>query len=809
MRSFPVIFRLLFTALACFPALAQAEVIPGMYRIEGQHSTRGKYFGELELRPAADGSMDATHVITYPDFKHDGLAVQEVWTGKAVDASRGNVHLIFSLRQQDFIKRLGKEERTAASAINLELRILLDSLNQPRGSYGANFSGYRQHISYRGPVGPAPLYFTDRTIHATNSPVTGLKRKAVDRLFKKYQNDEYVKQFEGRDEYKKGVHYMVHDRTDFAFYSQNPGVVRVANKIVDGISLVESVVRRNAFALTLEEKGQGYERDMVRHINEAGMYSPAHFSPEGKFESMGTDGDSTLWTGVYVAAQAFHYQATRDPAALEKMKKSLRALMTLVEITGDPKQFARTLEIFDPNKALTPGWHRGTGRFEHLNWFEGGNNDMFKGIVYGMLSAWDALPANEAALREEMRALSYKINDLEIPNDKVWNKPLSQGMVALFTGDPIEREKYLRTYDDPRTALSELKVNDTFYFAGITDWSGLHLSTISFINAIILADKLGANDIAGTLRERYFEAWKTVRETDRHFMTITLKAFAAAAVPQDYQPDFTARLDNAIWGLREIPYPRPRYEVEWDHSIKPEWCISPFPRLPWKFLADDPPPPSFGYQGVMAYPVFESHAFSSNYIWKDTAFPFRQSAAATEEYGGVDYIHWYWLARKIGMIPQAELTVPSEKPPVVVPPPPAPPISPPLPPVPGPVVPPPPAPPAPLLYGFLGDGTAQRFVEKKFEWGLPSGQVPAGARIFKVRLVSNKEKTKMVAFSVVFADNAEERTLSGLMDDLHPGQVKEVDLEGRPLREVKLRTDQVSWRDKPGEFRVELGYRYP
>src|SRR5690349_4837541 len=56
----------------------------GIWFLQGTSSTRGPYNGELELRPASDGTFDVTRVVTYINYFYEGLRVQEVWTGKAV-----------------------------------------------------------------------------------------------------------------------------------------------------------------------------------------------------------------------------------------------------------------------------------------------------------------------------------------------------------------------------------------------------------------------------------------------------------------------------------------------------------------------------------------------------------------------------------------------------------------------------------------------------------------------------------------------------------------------------------------------------
>src|ERR1700759_68640 len=46
-------------------------------------------------------------------------------------------------------------------------------------------------------------------------------------------------------------------------------------------------------------------------------------------------GDSALWTGAYLAAEAFRYNVTKASDALQNVKGALAGLTSLVDVTGD------------------------------------------------------------------------------------------------------------------------------------------------------------------------------------------------------------------------------------------------------------------------------------------------------------------------------------------------------------------------------------------------------------------------------------------------------------------------------------------
>jgi hypothetical protein len=45
-------------------------------------------------------------------------------------------------------------------------------------------------------------------------------------------------------------------------------------------------------------------------------------------------GDSAIWTGHYLAAEAFRYQVTRAPGALDNVKSAIAGIQSLVDATG-------------------------------------------------------------------------------------------------------------------------------------------------------------------------------------------------------------------------------------------------------------------------------------------------------------------------------------------------------------------------------------------------------------------------------------------------------------------------------------------
>lgn len=632
--------------------------LEGIWFVQGSNTVRGPYNGEIEIRKASDGSYNAVRVVAYINTFYDRLKVQEVWTGKA--ALEGNsLVLKYSLKRADYITQLDSQKRAPDDfkvASNV-IEVLSPTEKGLSGRfYDGKFSFYTEWLTTRRQLEAKPLWSNEKRYFDARGPKIPMVVRGVIAGFSKkigYKKDPLVKSYSHRKEFKDEAPVVVFDPTDFDFYRKNRNTVRVANKIMDDISLAEAVVKRNAYALTLEEKQHAYDRNTVtNHINELGMACIATVDDNGNLLRYEPDGDSALWTGMYVTSQAMRYLTTREPEALQNVRKSVKGLLTLIDITGNPKEFARTLATYSPGQPIPQKWHQGTGVYQNVMWLEGGNNDMIKGITHGMLAASLVIPESDTEIWEQLRDKSKKLLNLKVIDDKKQNLPHVLGLAALITKDPDFHKQYVKSYKKFAVKKSGYSFDTSFYWRGTADWSGINLGVVGDITSIVIADKLGEHDIRDRLRERLMDSWVVYVPAQRHLVTLAAYAFAYSqgTTGDNFRDEashqrFQESLNQAVWGLREIPYPRPNLNMKYDHSLNPEWCVSPIPRMFWKATKDPMPPMEYFYQGLYEYPVFERNAFDSNFIWKDGAFLYKGERIKNAEFAGIDYLYGYWIAR--------------------------------------------------------------------------------------------------------------------------------------------------------------------
>jgi len=584
--------------LLCLNGHAFAAYQEGIYSITGHHKDRGSYQGEIEIR-----NNDVIKIITYKNFKFNELNVQEIWTGKA-SLNGHNLTTTYNLKKADYIVRLENLVRVPEDFKTPQIISLIYSINQN----GMTTKGeYTETIKFSRTSSEKPLWQNQRT----NLLARGDKIPTWLKPFIKistsrsgFDKDPYVQSFKDRPEFKEINPYIVFDPTDYDFYQNNPKSLRVVNKVLDPISMTESISRRNAYAFSLSDKAEIYERNMQeKHLPaESGIVTTAKLNNQNDLIESQPDFSGGLWSGLYAGSQAMRYLSTQNPEALDNFKRVLKGMYTLIDITGDPRHFARSIAPYDPQYTVSGYkeylWTRGNGQYSHLMYLLKGNNDMFKGITHSLMWATYVIPESDVETWNMMRKMALQILDLEILEEKKQNKPSAIGIAAFILKDKKLEKKFRGLFKNPMVMLGGYSFDTTFYVRGSADWSGINLGVAGAITEIMIADKLGAHAISKQLSERLMDSWVTYESSKRALVTVAAYAFAyKKGVLGGNFKDLNSRdqkwnegINHAMWTLRSIPAIRPTEYIEIDHSMKPDWCLSPVPKLFWKGYRGIPPP---------------------------------------------------------------------------------------------------------------------------------------------------------------------------------------------------------------------------
>ncbi|MBX3414811.1 MAG: hypothetical protein KF708_19150 [Pirellulales bacterium] len=115
--------------------------------------------------------------------------------------------------------------------------------------------------------------------------------------------------------------------------------------------------------MTLADKAAHYGAIVrARHVREPGLVERCDLRAPGDLSTwyaVDTDNDG-MYTGLYVATEAYRYAVTKDPTALENARAAYRAMEFLQTVTDTPGFVARTVipadwtEMADANRTHTP-----------------------------------------------------------------------------------------------------------------------------------------------------------------------------------------------------------------------------------------------------------------------------------------------------------------------------------------------------------------------------------------------------------------------------------------------------------------------
>ena len=654
--------------------------VDGIYDLWGTDYV-GEYTGTAELR-YENGVYKFIKLVDYTDASYEAHGISSAQEGTATVDNAGTVHIAYDLDMAGFIKQYGEFARDPNFHNNAPIPITETLTPLPNGRYqgvyGTEYQGYR--ISFnetwmksRG-NGEQPIWRNQRVDMPTVDDPSSATLDAVER-FSDFDEEKYralpeIAPYAHRDEFQKKIHFWVHDPTDYDYYQNHPQRLRVIQKVVDPISLTETLLRNDAYRWKLYEKESYFAEDVQNiQINELGFVS-RWLEWEGRYAH---EGDSLLWTGVYVAAMAKKYILTKHPATLDYLLKSLNAVVNAIEIVRDNPDdslddtFARSIMLDRGRAGVDPEWRRGVmkyGPVAEVEYKRGGNNDMAKGIFIGMLwggKALDTLSSDEYAqvvgqygdlkermihalidLRQRHDLFLIKCRLYEPWDAEKWPNTLQMnlvlyGLVTDYPGYTLDWNKDIKAcYDLLRPYWDETDASFMNFAGNISDWSGNHLGIWDLYNNYESFRHLAGenSDEAEDFRGYLQDADEQLRAHHLGFFNLVSGTLRPAR--NQYA------IETALWKLREIPLRRGGYDIDW--TINPEFTLSPYPSLIWKYDTNNP---AQRRQSLRAYPLFEST--SSSYFWKDNPFDrFVGNAPAWDS--GLDFLVAYWFGRYYGVI---------------------------------------------------------------------------------------------------------------------------------------------------------------
>jgi len=342
-------------------------------------------------------------------------------------------------------------------------------------------------------------------------------------------------------------------------------------------------------------------------------------------------GDSAIWTGHYLAAEAFRYKVTRDPAALDNASRALGGLELLVNVTGTGLLARCAIPVDSPhaadiaNQEAHNGVHTGNVDLRQYNWIGRTSRDQYSGAFFGLQAAYELI--DDGAIRSRAAALATRMLDYLERNN--WNVVMPNGALSTtFAGRDDQRLAFLqigRQLNGGRYS-SKYKSYALFHFffvlapiaIEVNDVYGsyfkFNLDSINLYNLVRLED-------SGTRRSTYKKAYDILRNTtDNHGNAHFNMIDRAVNGPN-------ARRDAETVRFLEDWLKRPRRDFHVNNRGKVAECGD---------NACDPIPVEL--------------RVPTDFLWQRSPFQLEGGADGFIEGAGIDYILPYWMARYHGVI---------------------------------------------------------------------------------------------------------------------------------------------------------------
>ncbi|MBL4847625.1 MAG: hypothetical protein JKY65_19070 [Planctomycetes bacterium] len=163
-------------------------------------------------------------------------------------------------------------------------------------------------------------------------------------------------------------------------------------------------------------------------------------------------GDSAIWTGHYLASQAFRYSVTQDPLALDSLGHTLKGIGALLDVNGGTGLLARVaapesspvcqrivaMGTFRSAQLYGERWVGWQGR-------RGISRDQYSGVMFGLSITYERVPAlrTECAFRMK-QILDYLISrDWIIDEDRPPFGTNGSGGPTFWTGVGYQKLAFL------------------------------------------------------------------------------------------------------------------------------------------------------------------------------------------------------------------------------------------------------------------------------------------------------------------------------------------------------------------------------
>jgi hypothetical protein len=205
----------------------------------------------------------------------------------------------------------------------------------------------------------------------------------------------------------------------------------------------------------------------ARHFPHYTVLDPVFNSPTGnQIVSYTRCGDSAIWTGFYLAAEAFRYSVTHLPDALANARRAFAGVQSLVDVTGnnvlarcllpDNSPYAAAIQSEEASNGI---YHSAPGNF----WVGNTSRDEYAGVIFGLGVAYDLIDdqAMKSSIAQVVTSLVQFLKDhgwiVVLPDGTATTTFLDrpdQQLAFLQLARHVNPDRFSTAYDIEKSLLS-------------------------------------------------------------------------------------------------------------------------------------------------------------------------------------------------------------------------------------------------------------------------------------------------------------------------------------------------------------------
>jgi uncharacterized protein (TIGR03437 family) len=371
-----------------------------------------------------------------------------------------------------------------------------------------------------------------------------------------------------------------------------------------------------------------------RHFPHFSILDPIFDGPaSNQIVSYTRCGDSALWTGHYLAAEAFRYAVTGSADAIANARRAFAGIQSLVDVTGnnvlarclvpDDSPYAQGIQNEEAPNGI---YHSAPGNF----WVGNTSRDQYSGVMFGLGVAYDLV--DDQGLKAAIAGVVTRM--VQFLKDHGWTVVLPDGTITTtFINRPDQQLAFLQlarhvnpdqfstSYDISRLLLSPGVIAPiSFDVLSDDSYFKFNLDTINLYTLIHLE--------SSTFGDIYRKAYDILRNhTDDH--------------------------GNAAFNMidRALNGPNPARDAE-TRLLLEQWLQRSRRDV---FVDNHGKYPACGDQACNPIPVPDR--VSTDYLWQRSPFQFSGGGSGLIENAGIDYLLPYWMGRYYGVIAADNLKI--------------------------------------------------------------------------------------------------------------------------------------------------------